>query len=109
MRASSGPSHGRRICSIPRGPIVQLAPLVRALQEQWIAGAALDTHYQYPTPPDHPLWRIPNVIFTPHIAGSTLSPRFRERLWDIFVTNALRFARGEPLLNELSPDDLAGY
>ena len=36
------------------------------------------------------------------------SPRFRERLWEIFVTNALRFARGEPLLNELSPDDLNG-
>jgi phosphoglycerate dehydrogenase-like enzyme len=92
-----------------RGPIVQLGPLLRALQEKRIAGAALDTHYQYPTPPDHPLWQMPNVIFTPHVAGSTLSPRFRERLWDIFVTNALRFARGEPLLNELSTDDLAGY
>jgi phosphoglycerate dehydrogenase-like enzyme len=91
-----------------RGPIVQLDALLLALRENWIAGAALDTHYQYPTPPDHPLWGFPNVIFTPHIAGSTLSPRFRARLWDIFVTNAHRFARGEPLLNELTPKELAG-
>ncbi len=59
-----------------RGPIVQQDALLRALRENWIAGAALDTHYQYPTPPDHPLWQLPNVIFTPHIAGSSLSPAF---------------------------------
>ncbi|MEO6808994.1 MAG: NAD(P)-dependent oxidoreductase, partial [Isosphaeraceae bacterium] len=82
--------------------------LLHALRDNWIAGAAIDTHYQYPTPPDHPLWRIPNVIFTPHIAGSTLSPRFKTRLWDIFVTNAHHFGRGEPLLNELTPRELAG-
>jgi phosphoglycerate dehydrogenase-like enzyme len=91
-----------------RGPIVQEQALLRALREGWIAGAALDTHYKYPMPPDHPLWRLPNVIFTPHIAGSSLSPRFKQRLWDIFVTNVGRYARGEPLLNELTPAQLAG-
>jgi phosphoglycerate dehydrogenase-like enzyme len=78
------------------------------LRENWIAGAALDTHYHYPMPPDHPLWRFPNVILTPHIAGSSLSPRFTRRLWDIFTLNLDRFARGEPLLNELTPAQLAG-
>jgi phosphoglycerate dehydrogenase-like enzyme len=91
-----------------RGPIVQQEALLRALRENWIAGAALDTHYQYPMPPDHPLWRFPNVIFTPHISGSSLSPRFKERLWDIFTNNVHRFARGEPLLNELTPAELSG-
>ena len=91
-----------------RGPIVRQDALIRALREGWIAGAALDTHYQYPMPPDSPLWRFPNVIFTPHIAGSSLSQRFRPRLWDIFTTNVERFARGEPLLNELTPGQLAG-
>jgi len=91
-----------------RGPIIQQEALLRALREKWIAGAALDTHYHYPMPPDHPLWRFPNVIFTPHISGSSLSPKFKERLWTIFSLNVERFARGEPLLNELTPAQLAG-
>ena len=91
-----------------RGPIIQQAALLRALREKWISGAALDTHYQYPLPPDHPLWRFPNVILTPHISGSSLSPRFAERLWDIFSINFGRFAAGQPLLNELTPSQLAG-
>lgn len=91
-----------------RGPIIQEAALLRALNEKWIAGAALDTHYKYPMPPEHPLWKFPNVIFTPHISGSSLSPRFKDRLWDIFSQNVSRYARGEALLNELTPAQLAG-
>ena len=91
-----------------RGPIVQEQPLLRALQERWIAGAALDTHYQYPLPKEHALWRMPNVILTPHIAGSSLSQRFTERMWDIFTQNVLRFANSDSLLNELSNSELVG-
>lgn len=91
-----------------RGPIIQEAALLRALCEGWIAGAALDTHYHYPMPPDHPLWAFPNVIFTPHISGSSLSPNFKARLWDIFCLNVSRLQRGEPLLNALTPAQLAG-
>lgn len=91
-----------------RGPIIKQDALLRALREKWIAGAALDTHYQYPMPPDHPLWKIPNVIFTPHIAGSSLSPNFTVRLWGIFSLNVARFSAGEPLLNLLTPAQLAG-
>jgi phosphoglycerate dehydrogenase-like enzyme len=91
-----------------RGPLVRQEALLRALREGWIAGAALDTHYQYPTPPDSPLWNFPNVIFTPHIAGSSLSPQFLPRLWEIFNINLERFVKSEPLLNELTPAELAG-
>jgi phosphoglycerate dehydrogenase-like enzyme len=91
-----------------RGPIIKQEALLRALQEKWIAGAALDTHYHYPMPPDHPLWKFPNVIFTPHISGSSLSPNFRRRLWDIFLINTQRFMLGEPLLNELTTAQLNG-
>lgn len=91
-----------------RGPIIQQEALLRAFREKWIAGAALDTHYHYPMPPDHPLWRFPNVIFTPHISGSSLSPKFKQRLWEIFSLNVERFAHGQPLLNELTPAQLAG-
>lgn len=91
-----------------RGPIIREESLLRALREGWIAGAALDTHYKYPMPPEHPLWKFPKVLFTPHISGSSLSPRFGERLWDIFIQNTGRFRRGEPLLNLLTASQLNG-
>lgn len=91
-----------------RGLLVQEHALLRAVSEAWIAGAALDAHYAYPLPAAHPLWRFPNVILTPHISGSTQSPRFLHRIWDIFVQNVERYMGGEPLLNRLSVQQLRG-
>ncbi|MSU51832.1 MAG: D-2-hydroxyacid dehydrogenase [Opitutaceae bacterium] len=91
-----------------RGPIVQEQALLAALQEQWIAGAALDTHYHYPMPPEHPLWAMPNVIMTPHISGSDGHPQYIERVWDILLQNVERSLAGSPLLNELSASQLNG-
>ncbi len=91
-----------------RGPIIQEHALIKALKEGWIAGAALDTHYHYPMPADHPLWQFPNVIFTPHISGSSLSPHFSERIWEIFLENVGRYVNGRPLLNELTERELRG-
>lgn len=91
-----------------RGPLIQEAALLRALREGWIAGAALDTHYAYPLPADHPLWRFPNVILTPHISGSTLMPYFPQRTWDIFLQNVQRWTQDQPLVNELSASQLRG-
>jgi len=92
-----------------RGPIIQQQALLRALDEAWIAAAALDTHYAYPLPADHPLWRCPNVILTPHISGSSLSPHFQMRLWDIFRINIDHFTHHHPLLNQLTAHQLAGH
>ena len=91
-----------------RGPIIQQEALLQALREGWIAGAAIDTHYQYPMPKEHPLWRFPNLIFTPHISGSALSPHFLSRVWEIFSLNIDRLHRGAPLLNELNSVQLRG-
>lgn len=91
-----------------RGPLIQEQSLLRALNEKWIAGAALDTHYYYPMPENHPLWRIENVILTPHISGSSNSPHFLERIWNIFFENVKRIKKGESLLNELSTSALKG-
>jgi phosphoglycerate dehydrogenase-like enzyme len=82
-----------------RGPIIQEQALLTALREGWIAGAALDTHFAYPLPPDHPLWQFPNVILTPHISGSDRTPQFPQRMGDLFVQNVERFLAGQPLLN----------
>lgn len=91
-----------------RGPIIQQQALLRALDEGWIAGAALDTHYAYPLPPEHPLWRYPNVILTPHISGSSLNQHFGERLWDIFATNLSHYLKGAPMLNVVPASQLNG-
>lgn len=90
-----------------RGPLVVESALLRALREGWIAGAALDAHFCYPLPPDHPLWDMPNVVLTPHISGSSAGREFLPRVWDLFGQNLARFLQGEPLLNELTPAELA--
>ena len=89
-----------------RGPLIKEQALIKALKEGWIAGAAIDTHYAYPLPSEHPLWQLPNVIMTPHISGSSLSAHFPERLWDIFLQNIELLSKLKPLLNELSQSQL---
>lgn len=90
-----------------RGPIIVEEALINALNENRIAGAALDTHYHYPMPPEHPLWRMQNVIMTPHISGSSGSPHFLARVWEIFAGNVSRYVNGGALLNEVAKTDLA--
>jgi phosphoglycerate dehydrogenase-like enzyme len=79
--------------------------LVRALQEGWIAGAALDALPRQPLPEDSELWGLPNVIISPRIGGATA------QRWDlllpIFIDNLKRFAAGEELHNLV--DKETGY
>ena len=60
-----------------RGPTVDEAALIRALQSGEIAGAGLDVFEQEPTPADNPLLKMDNVIVTPHSAGSSNLSRVR--------------------------------
>lgn len=99
---------GAFVLNPARGPLIQEPALLRALNEHWIAGAALDTHHHYPMDPDHPLWRFENVIMTPHVSGSSSSQHFAARVWDLFLQNVERFMSGTPLLNELTTDELSG-
>ena len=54
-----------------RGPIVQEAALVRALRENWIAGAGIDVYEKEPPDPHHPLLQLNNVILSPHALAWT--------------------------------------
>jgi phosphoglycerate dehydrogenase-like enzyme len=83
--------------NIGRGAIVKLNDLVEALRQRRIAGAALDVFEIEPLPKDHALWRMENVILTPHIAGT--SPRIAERHLEVLLDNIHRFRSGEPLRN----------
>ena len=85
------------LINIGRGAIVDLTDLAAALEAGEIAGAALDVFETEPLPKSHPLWRMDNVILTPHVAG--YSPRIAERHLGVLLENVGRFARGEALLN----------
>ena len=64
-----------------RGPTVDEAALVKALQEGWIAGAGLDVLEQEPAVPTNPLLHMENVILTPHVASASarMDPERRRR------------------------------
>ncbi len=83
--------------NIGRGMIVDLADLTEALQAGEIAGAGLDVFETEPLPPVHPLWKMDNVIITPHVAAAT--PRIAERHLGVLLDNVRRFAGGERLRN----------
>jgi phosphoglycerate dehydrogenase-like enzyme len=85
------------LINIGRGAIVVLNDLVDALRDGVIAGAALDVYDEEPLPQGHTLWKLPNVILTPHVAGN--SPRIAERHLAVLLENVKRFSRGEPLIN----------
>ena len=83
--------------NIGRGRTTKLDDLVAALQAGQIAGAGLDVFEQEPLPADHPLWTMPGVILTPHMA--LYGPHLNERRYEITVDNCRRFAAGQPLRN----------
>ena len=83
------------LINIGRGAIVDLADLTESLRVGEIAGAALDVCETEPLPADHPLWKMPNVIITPHVAAA--SPRIAERHLETLLENIRRFVQGEPL------------
>jgi phosphoglycerate dehydrogenase-like enzyme len=83
--------------NIGRGMTTKLDDLVAALGAQKIAGAALDVFEQEPLPAEHPLWGMPNVLLTPHMAG--YGPHLNERRFQIIQDNCRAFATGETLRN----------
>jgi phosphoglycerate dehydrogenase-like enzyme len=87
---------GALLVNAGRGAVVETGALVAALEEGRIR-AALDVTDPEPLPPEHPLWRAPNLLITPHLATDT--PRFMGRAFAFAAEQAQRFARGEKLRN----------
>jgi phosphoglycerate dehydrogenase-like enzyme len=96
---------GSYLINIGRGPIVRTDDLVAALDAKHLAGACLDVTDPEPLPPDHPLWKSPRALITPHVAAD--AELTSERRWSLLRENTRRFAAGEPLLNVVDPT--AGY
>ncbi len=89
------------LIDLARGGVVDQPALINALQEHRLAGAALDVFSEEPLPPSSPLWRLPNVIITPHISG--ISTFYNERAMALFAENLTRYLAGNPLFNRFDP------
>jgi phosphoglycerate dehydrogenase-like enzyme len=85
------------LINVGRGVIVDLQDLTAALEAGEIAGAGLDVCEIEPLPAGHPLWKMTNVIITPHTAAA--SPRIAQRHLQTLLDNLRRFVGGQPLIN----------
>jgi phosphoglycerate dehydrogenase-like enzyme len=90
---------GALVVNAGRGRTIETAALVEELQAGRLR-AALDVTDPEPLPRDHPLWGLPNVLITPHMAGD--SPGSTIRAFELAGDQVRRFAAGEPLINEVA-------
>ncbi|MGH7275658.1 MAG: D-2-hydroxyacid dehydrogenase [Candidatus Rokuibacteriota bacterium] len=81
------------LVNVARGAVVNETALLEALEQRRIAGAILDVFAAEPLPPHHPLWRMNNVVITPHISG----PSTPEEITPVFNDNLARYLAGKPL------------
>jgi phosphoglycerate dehydrogenase-like enzyme len=89
---------GAILINVSRGELVDDDAMRRALAEGHLGGAGLDVVAGEPLADDDPLWTMPNVVVTPHIAGG--SPRRADRVVEQFCENLRRHRAGERLLGE---------
>jgi phosphoglycerate dehydrogenase-like enzyme len=93
---------GAYFINVGRGQSVVTDALVAALRSGQVGGAGLDVTDPEPLPADHPLWRLPNVIITPHVSGR--SDLGQEDRWRVARENLRRYAAGEKMLSVVDPE-----
>jgi len=91
------------LVNIGRGPLVDEGALLEALSGKRIGGAILDVFDEEPLPAEHPLWKLENVVITPHISG----PSTPDEIGPIFDDNLRRYLARRPLRFEV--DRKRGY
>jgi phosphoglycerate dehydrogenase-like enzyme len=87
------------LINVGRGGLVDEDALIKALQSGQIAGAGLDVFAQEPLPASSPLWKLDNVIISPHIAGNT--DHYNESAAEVFSQNLERYLNNRDLLNRV--------
>jgi len=88
------------LINIARGAVVDESELLAALERKQIAGAVLDVFDREPLPPSHPLWKLDNVVVTPHISG----PSTPDEIAPVFNDNLARYLAGRPLRHVVDRD-----
>ena len=98
---------GAVLINVARGPIVDTQALIAALRTRQILGAALDVFDHQPLPDNHPLYDLPNVILTPHMAGITDDSM--RRMGSVVADEVARILDGALPLNLCNPEATAAY
>lgn len=104
-RALAQMKHGALLVNVARGPLVVESALVAALESGHLGGAGLDVTEEEPLPVGSPLWRLANVVITPHVGGQAATRI--DDMTDFFCENLRRWRAREPLLNLV--DKRLGY
>lgn len=93
---------GSYFIAVSRGKVFNHLALAQALESGKLKGAGLDATDPEPLPRDHPLWKFPNIIITPHIAA--VSDNVQTRRVALLKENIRRFVNGERLINQVDKD-----
>ena len=93
------------IINVGRGPVIDQVAMVRALTDKRIKGAGLDVFEQEPLPAGDPMYRLENVLLSPHTADHTAE--WLNQAMRFFIAQDRRFSNGEPLENVV--DKKLGY
>lgn len=93
------------VINVSRGGILDEDALLVGLESGHLRGAALDVFATEPLPPEHPLWRHPRVLITPHV--SAVTARFWDREMALILDNVRRYLGGQRLVNVVDLE--AGY
>ena len=85
------------IVNVGRGTSIDEEALIEALNEEKIAGAAIDVMKTEPLPEDDPLWNAKNILITPHVAGNMTTAHTRRRNVEMFCEDLVNYAKGQPM------------
>jgi phosphoglycerate dehydrogenase-like enzyme len=97
---------GAIVVNVARGSLLDEVALTERIERGTLRGAVLDVFAEEPLPPASPLWSLPSVLITPHVAA--VSPhRFWDRELSLFIDNWHHYVSGRPLRNVV--DKMAGY
>ncbi len=95
---------GAFLVNIGRGNVIDEPAMLAALRSGHLGGAGLDVVAQEPLPADSPLWDAPNLLLTPHFTPPV--PDKIGRSLDVICENLRRIRTGEPMLNQLTREDI---
>lgn len=97
------------LVNVGRGGLIVTDDLLELLEQGHFWGVCLDVTEPEPLPPEHPLWRHPRVLITPHVSGNGFGPGSptERRLWDVVLENFSCYLEGRPCRNVI--DFQTGY
>lgn len=90
------------LMNVGRGSTLDTHALMKVLDQGWFKGVLLDVTDPEPLPINHPLWRYPNVVITPHVSGNYNMPQTLDRVFAIAIENINHFINEEKLINPVN-------